>query len=289
MPNRPEGENPPKPPGPSASDQDTKAALKAAEAALEAAIARERANTDAVRRRITEVVHDIKNPLAALLANTEILRKESLGPLGDARYKPMAEAIHDSGQRLLDYCQTLLDDFLRDAQHRRDESSPDAPQDVPRDVDAAAMVREIVALNQALAAERGIRLEAKIAPDFPPIHTLPTHLHRALTNLISNAMKFTPRGGRVMVDAYVDKNKNAVVMIVRDTGPGLTASDILRILSRDGGTRSAHGEKGAALGLVNVVRLVREAGGAVEIASDKKRGTAISIKFPLDLTRPVAA
>ncbi len=271
-------------PNPEATIPELKAALKAAEAALEAAIGRERDNAEAVRRQIAEVIHDIKNPLTALLGNADILRKEALGPLGDARYKPMAESIHASGQRLLDYCQALLGDFLRDARNRNDEAAPEAPQDV----DAAAMVREIVALNQALAEERGIRLEAKIAPDFPAIHTLPTHLHRALTNLVSNALKFTPRGGRVMVDAHVDKNKEAVVMVVRDTGPGLTAGEILRILDRSGPTLSGHGDEGAGLGLVNVVRLVRQAGGTVEIASRKNRGTAISLRFPHELARPAA-
>lgn len=275
-------------PKPEPTIPELKAALKAAEAALDAAIGRERDNAKAVRRRIAEVVHDIRNPLVALLGNADIMRRELLGPLGDARYKPMAEAIHVSGQRLLDYCQVLLGDLLRDAQNRSGGAAPDTPQEAPQDVDAAAMVREIVALNQPLAEERGILLDAKIAPDFPAIHTLPTHLHRALTNLVSNALKFTPRGGRVMVDAHVDKNKEAVVMVVRDTGPGLTAGEILRILSRSGPTQSERGEEGAGLGLVNVVRLIREAGGTVEIASRKNRGTAISIRFPHELARPAA-
>lgn len=288
MPSKPETEGPPKPADSPAADRDLKAALKAAEAALEAAITRERDNATAVRLKIAEVVHDIKNPLTALLANADVLRKELLGPLGDARYKPIAEVIHVSGQRLLDYCQALLGDFLRDVETRPGESSPAAPRETPQDVDAGAMVREIVAFNQALAEERGIHLEAVVAPDFPAIHTLPTHLHRALTNLVSNAMKFTPRGGKVALHARLNAKKDAVVLVVRDSGPGLTTTDILRLLRHNNATRSEHGEQGAGLGLVNVVHLVREAGGEVEIESGKRRGAAVTLKFPRELTRPGA-
>jgi two-component system cell cycle sensor histidine kinase PleC len=276
------------PPKPPAHDKDPKAALKTAEAALEAAIRRERDNAAAVQRRVAEVVHDIKNPLSAMLANAEILRKESLGPLGDARYRAIAESIHESGLRLLEYCQGLLGDFLRESRQRQNMEAPAEGREAPRTVDAAAMVREIVALNQALAGERGIRLDAKISPDFPPIHTLPTHLHRALTNLVSNALKFTPRGGKVVIDARVDADKNALVLVVRDTGPGLTATDILRLLRYDSPTRSEHGEAGAGLGLANVVHLVRKAGGDIEIEAGRTQGAAVTLKFPHELTRAAA-
>jgi len=276
------------PPMPPAHDMDLKAALKTAEAALEAAIRRERDNAAAVERRIAEVVHDIKNPLSAMLANAEILRKESLGPLGDARYKAIADSIHESSARLLEYCQGLLGDFVRESRQRQSGEASAEGREAPKTVDAAAMVREIVALNQALAGERGIRLDAMISPDFPPIHTLPTHLHRALTNLVSNALKFTPRGGKVTVDAHVDAGKNAVVLVVRDTGPGLTATDILRLLRYDAPTRSEHGETGAGLGLANVVHLVREAGGDVEIEAGRTQGAAVTLKFPHELTRAAA-
>ncbi|OHC83762.1 MAG: hypothetical protein A3G73_09390 [Rhodospirillales bacterium RIFCSPLOWO2_12_FULL_67_15] len=269
-------------PKPDAADKDLKAALKTAEAALEAAIAHERERAEAFRLRIAEVVHDIKNPLTALLAYSNLLRNEALGPIGDARYKKYAETIHAAGQRLLDYCQALLDDYLRDVKRREAEETPISRQDV----DAAEMVREVVALHQELAEQRGIRLKTKIAEDFPALHTLPTNLHRALTNLVSNALKFTPRGGTVTVDAHVDENEEAVVVVIRDSGIGLSANEILRILGYEGGTRSEHGEQGMGLGLINVTRLIRQAGGTVEIKSGKNRGTAVTLRFPRELTIP---
>lgn len=270
---------------PHATDKDIKAALKTAEAALEAAIEREHERAEISRRWITEVVHDIKNPLTALLAYSNAIRNETLGPIGDARYKKYAETIHTAGQRLLDYCQTLLDEHLRDVKQRENEDAPLVRQDV----DVAEMVREVVALYQELAEQRGVRLEAKIAEDFPALHTFPTNLHRALTNLVSNALKFTPRGGKVTVDAHVDENKEAVVVVVRDSGTGISANEILRILSHDGGSRSEHGEQGVGLGLIIVTRLIRQAGGTVEIKSGKNRGTAVTLRFPRELTRPAPA
>lgn len=269
-------------PKPDATVKDLKAALKTAGAALEAAIAREREHAEDLRLRVAEVVHDIKNPLTALLAYSDLMRREALGPLGDVRYQKHAETIHAAGQRLLEYCEALLDNYLRDARRREAGDTPLARQDV----DVAGMVREVVALHQEFAAQRGIRLEAKIAKDFPALHTLPTNLHRALTNLVSNALKFTPRGGKVTVDAHVDENKEAVVVVIRDSGVGISASEILRILSQDGGTRSEHGEQGAGLGLIIVTRLIRQAGGTVEIKSGKSRGTAVTLRFPRELARP---
>jgi signal transduction histidine kinase len=267
---------------PPATDKDLKAALRTAEAALEAAIERERERAEISRLRVAEVVHDIKNPLTALLAYSNVMRNEALGPIGDARYKKYAQTIHTAGQRLLDYCQTLLDEHLRDVKQRDTEEAPIVRQDV----DVAEMVREVVTLYQELAEQRGIRLEAKIAKDFPALHTFPTNLHRALTNLVSNALKFTPRGGKVTVDAHVDENKEAVVVVIRDSGVGLSANEILRILSHEAGTRSEHGEQGAGLGLIIVTRLIRQAGGTVEIKSGKNRGTAVTLRFPRELTRP---
>lgn len=269
---------------PHAPDKDLKAALKTAEDALEKAIARERAQTETLRLRVAEVVHDIKNPLNALLAYSDRLRRESLGPIGDARYKQYAETIHTAGQRLLEYCQTMLDDYLQDAKQRKAGNDPNVPQVV----NVAEMVREIVALHQELAEQRGIRLEVKISEDFPALHTIPINLHRAMTNLISNALKFTPRGGKVTVDAHVDKNKESVVLVIRDSGVGILASDILRILSYGGTSQPEHGEQGAGLGLNIVTRLIREAGGDVEIKSDKNGGTAVTLRFPRELARPSA-
>ena len=271
-------------PAPRTKDKDLKAALKTAEDALEKAIAREREQAETLRLRIAEVVHDIKNPLNALLAFSDLLRRETLGPIGDARYKQYAETIHTAGQRLLEYCQTMLDHYLRDEERRKAEDDPNIPQVV----NAAEMVREIVALHQELAEQRGIHLEAKIAADFPALHTIPINLHRAMTNLISNALKFTPRGGKVTVDAHVDKNKDAVVIVIRDSGVGILASDILRILSPGGASQSEHGEQGAGLGLNIVTRLIREAGGDVEIKSDKNGGTAVTLRFPRELARSAA-
>ena len=78
-----------------------------------------------------------------------------------------------------------------------------------------------------MAEDCDIRLTSDVSTDFPKINTMPRHLYRALTNILSNAMKFTPGGGKIEINADVDEQEDAVILVVRDSGEGIPASKFL--------------------------------------------------------------
>ena len=258
--------------------------LAQAELALQQALGREEQVRNELRQVVAEVVHDIKNPLTALIGYSDMLKKEAFGPLGSDKYKGYAGTIHLSALRLLEYCETLIADHTTAAHDAAASASPDAFEDV----DTTAIVEEVVTMFQVLADQRDIRLDCSVPPDFPKLHTLPTHLHRAMTNLLSNALKFTPEGGNVTVGAEFDAEKDAMIMVIRDSGKGISGDDIMRILDPEVRTAGPHDDKSTGLGLNVVSRLIRECGGKMSISSKEQKGTVIRLHLPRSAPPPAA-
>jgi two-component system, cell cycle sensor histidine kinase PleC len=256
--------------------------LEQAELALQQALAREEQVRNELHQVVAEVVHDIKNPLNALIAYSEVLKTEALGPIGSATYKDYAGTIHLSALRLLEYCETLI------AEHTTAMEDASASPAAFEDIEATAIVEEVVTMFQGLAEQRGIHLDCSVPSDFPQLHTLPTHLHRVMTNLLSNALKFTPKGGNVTVGAEIDKEKDAMIMVIRDSGTGISGDDIMRILDPESRTAGPHDDKSTGLGLNVVNRLIRECGGKMSISSKEEKGTVVRLHFPRDGTRTAA-
>ena len=260
------------------------AALRAAEAALEDSIERERRLKEAVEQRIAEFAHDVKNPLNAMIAYSEVIKDELMGPIESEVYKEYVGILHTSALRLLELCQSILGKAPSEALDR--EAVPQ--EEDFQDVDMGRMIDEVATLYAEQARQRGIALETKVAPDFPLIHAVPQHLYRAMTNLLSNAVKFTPQGGKVIVDAHLDESEDAVVVVVRDSGKGIPTDQILRIQQAYETTVSSRGDKGTGLGLPIVSKLMAQLGGSMAITSRESAGTRVTLRFPRSMTRPVS-
>lgn len=247
--------------------------LHAAEVALEEAIRLQKLAEQKCYQNMAEVAHDIKNPLTAMMGHIAILRNEIAGPLGDKTYGTCVHALDSSSRRLLGICESLLGDDGEKAENEHPVTNINALSD------------EIIELFSVQAQERGIQLDAEIPEAFPAVSADPDEMFRVLSNLVSNAMKFTPRGGKVQLLAEVDENDNAFVMVVRDSGVGMTREQIREVLMEDShaSTLSPHGDIGSGYGLGIVNRIVREMGGRLDIVSSENRGTRVRIKFPSSL------
>ena len=263
---------------------EARTSLREAEAALEESIERERCLKEAVEQRIAEFAHDVKNPLNAMLAYSEVIKDELMGPIGSEVYKEYVGILHISSLRLLELCQTVLDRARSEALDR--EAEP-LQEDI-QDVDMGRQIDEVALLYSEQARQRGIALETKVAPDFPLIHAVPQHLYRAMTNLLSNAVKFTPQGGKVTINAHLDESEDAVVLVIRDSGAGIRADQILRIQQSFETTVSLHGDKGTGLGLTIVKKLMVQVGGGMTITSREGSGTRVTLRFPRLMTLPVS-
>ena len=128
-------------------------------------------------------------------------------------------------------------------------------------------------------------MSTDVSADFPKINTVPRHPYRALTNILSNAIKFTPGGGDIEINADIDQQEDAVILVVRDSGEGIPAQQIPHILQPYKTSVSPYGDKGTGLGLPIVNQLMLELGGKMEIHSEEQHGTTVTLRFPKKMTR----
>lgn len=247
-----------------------KQALFAAQGALEDAIKRETLMQKQHYQSVGEIVHDIKNPLTAMMGYLSLIRNEVAGPMNNEKYTDYFKTLDKSSERLLSICNALLGEYSEGQQQPEKEKK----------IDVGALVDEIRDLFAAQAKEYGVDLVAKVDPDFPEMQGDPQEMYRALMNLVSNAVKFTPTGGKVEIQTEVDPDDGTFIMVVRDSGVGMTIDQIKQVTTTNLTTVSPHGDIGTGHGLTIVNNIVASLGGKLKIVSTENRGTRIKMRFP---------
>lgn len=215
--------------------------------------------------------HELKTPLNAVLGFSEIIRDEVLGPVGHDAYRDYAGDIHKSGARLLSIINDVLDVSRLEGGLMTLEARPENLLDVS---EAA------IKLARALTHD-GRKVEIDIPVDMPTLHVDPRRIAQALGNLLANALKFTPEGGSIRLEARLDAQGGAVLQ-VSDTGIGMAAETIAAALEpfrQLDGTLSRRFE-GAGLGLSISKALAELHGGSLAIQSAVGEGTNVTITLP---------
>jgi signal transduction histidine kinase len=223
---------------------------------------------EAVRRDfVANVSHELKTPLTSIAGYAETLAAEAAAGTPAERF---ARTILENAHRM----QRLVDDLLDLA---RIESGGWVPR--PAQADVAALAREAWAPLAPRAAAGGVELGVDTGRA-PAVRADPDALRQIFTNLFDNALRHTPRGGRVTVAA--EPVPEGVRIAVSDTGAGIAPEHLPRIFERfyraDPGRSRAEG--GTGLGLAIVKHLVDAHGGRVEARSALGRGTSIVMVFP---------
>jgi len=220
--------------------------------------------------QLREIAHELRNPLNALTAIAEIFRDQRFGPLPGDRYAKFATLAHDATQRMLRLCDRLI---LEDPAARSVETAP-----------VTRVLSDIVELFGPMAAERGVKLALDLPASMPAILVEAEALTSVVNNLVINAIKFTPRGGRVTVAARTEPDADVAVLVVSDTGVGMDPEVIARSMAPGwAGMPSSvgvHGDSGAGMGLELVRRQVDALGGTLELRSRKGLGTCAIIRLP---------
>ncbi len=225
---------------------------------------------------LANMSHELRTPLNAIIGFTDVMGQQILGPLGNPRYLEYLRDINASGHHLLH----LIDDIL----------------DVARiEAGKVELNRIRVALKPLL--EETIRLVHKAYPspeheialegpaDYPDLFVDRHGLQQIVLNVIGNAVKFTPAGGRVLVLVAVPGDtEDGLQITVTDTGIGIPAS-ALPVLGRafeqvEKGLNRQHG--GSGLGLYITRMLMERHGGKLEISSEVGLGTVVRLSFPAD-------
>jgi signal transduction histidine kinase len=225
---------------------------------------------------LASISHELRTPLNAIIGFSEILKNQMFGPLGSARYRGYVDDIHGSGVHLLSLVNDLLDLAKAEAgKHELHEDNLD--------------IGEIAGTCQRLMAERahdaGVRLEVVDRLAGCLLRGDERKMRQIILNLLSNSIKFTPRGGLVTVDAGLAED-GGLQLAVRDTGIGMAAADIAKALEPFGQVSDVMTREtgGTGLGLPLTVKLVELHGGRLAIESAPGNGTSVIVKFAADRT-----
>jgi len=225
---------------------------------------------------LANVSHEFRTPLNGIIGFSEILAGEVFGPLGAPRYREYAEDIIRSGHHLL----ALINDVLDVS---RIEAGAMALHEEP--VDLAHAARECVGLVRQRAETKGIAVTTEVQAQLPLLLADLTRVKQIVLNLVTNAVKFTERGGEVRIEVAWTEAGGHVLRVV-DTGIGIDPEDIPKVLLPFGQAHRAftRAHEGFGLGLSLVHSLTEEHGGLLEIDSTPGEGTAVTVRFPPERT-----
>jgi two-component system, cell cycle sensor histidine kinase PleC len=220
--------------------------------------------------------HELRTPLNAIIGFSEVLGTEMLGPIGHPRYREYANDVHGAGRHLL----ALINDILDLSKAAAGKFELSCEEIAPADI-----VAECVRLTRGKAHEGGLRLTSDLASGLPNLLVDRLRFKQALLNLCSNAIKFTPPGGKVHVNADQTED-GGFVLAVRDTGIGMTPEQIPVALEpfRQVASPFARNAEGTGLGLALVKSLIECHDGKLEIESALHRGTTVRLILPPERT-----
>lgn len=250
---------------------------------LIAALEEEKLVSDEARRRaesankaksrfLATMSHELRTPLNAIMGFAEVMKAELLGPHANATYQDYAKNIHDSGSHLLHLINEILDlSRIEAGRYELHEES----------VHLADVADDCHRLLRLRAQNKGVQLVEDYEDILPEVWVDQRAIRQICLNLMSNALKFTPKGGSVVVSIKQNET-GGQTLIVSDTGPGIPAEEIPKVLQAFGQGSLAHetAEGGTGLGLPIVQNLVELHDGKFELKSELRKGTQAIVHLP---------
>ena len=248
------------------------AELEEATAISDEARLRAEAANKAKSRFLATMSHELRTPLNAIMGFSEVMEKELLGAIGNDTYREYAGNIYSSGNHLLHIINEILD------LSRIEAGRYDLHEETVRLTDIAEDCQRLVKIR---ADAKGLLLIEDFGPDLPQVWADPRALRQICLNLLSNALKFTPKGGRITITVGHSAD-GGLSLSVRDTGPGIPKDEIPRVLQAFGQGSLAHesAEGGTGLGLPIVQNLIQLHGGTFDLKSEMRKGTEVTITLP---------
>lgn len=225
---------------------------------------------------ISNVSHDLRSPMGAIKMYAEYLLKED--PNSDKllpKHRDILTTIMDNAMRLNVFVTNILDAAKIKAGRMEYHLRP---------VDLDAVARGVQTLFSIVAKKRRILLVADIPAALPKPLADPERLDQVIANLVSNALKFTPEGGRITLGARAAGD--SVEIFVEDTGSGISPENLAGLFQRfrqvDTAGQRARSIQGTGLGLVIVKQTVEGMGGRIEAASEVGKGSRFAVILPVE-------
>jgi len=215
-----------------------------------------------------DIAHDLRTPLTVISGYTESLRDGVLKPT-PARFETMYNKVQQL-KRLVEDLRTLS---LADAGELALNREPVSPW---------TLLEQSAAAYQHLAERQNISLQVRTGPQLPEINADPERMAQVFGNLVGNALRYTPDGGRIVLSAQ--RRARAVHLNVQDNGKGIAPDDLPHVFDRfyrgDTSRQQQNGESG--LGLAIAKAIVEMHGGEISVESELGSGTTFTIVLPLN-------
>ncbi len=209
------------------------------------------------------LAHDLGTPLHSIAGMTQLLLERDEWPPDTAR---KLELILQQTQRL----NTVIQNVRRATR---------LPEPHFESITVQRLLDDTLPLVEPVIQKSKVELLVQIAPDTPPLYVDNYRVQTALFNLIQNALEAMPHGGKIFVSARVSNDRQAIAVTVQDTGPGIPPSMMGKICEPFFSTHPGEGIRG--LGLAIVQDIVKAHAGSIDIQSQPRKGTCITLFFPI--------
>lgn len=226
---------------------------------------------------ISTVSHELRTPMTSIKGYADLLALGMAGPLNDQQ-KHFINIIRNNAERMVALVNDLLDISRIESGRLQLEL---------RALHIHEVVDQVVTALQPRAQNKNLTLTVGVPTDLPPVWGDPTRVAQILTNLISNAIQYTPPGGRITVSAQV--NGDMLEVSVADTGIGISKEDQKKIFDRffRANDPLVQETPGTGLGLPITASLVQMHGGQIWVESELGEGSTFTFTLPLAAARPL--
>jgi signal transduction histidine kinase len=235
--------------------------------ATSAALALDVARSEAREEFLAMLRHDINTPVSIALGYAELVL-ERLQAQGDDKLAPLAVSVVESLKAIGD----LVSNYLHMAAIDRGVHWLHF-----QETDLATLTTDVAERLRPSATEKQVTLTCTVCP--APVRADRRQLERVITNLVSNAIKYTPGPGRVDVTVSVDERH--AILTVTDTGYGMSGEDLTHVFTKYGRFHRQKGIPGTGLGLYLSKAIVDAHGGAIGVRSELDRGSTFTVRIPL--------
>jgi two-component system, cell cycle sensor histidine kinase PleC len=227
----------------------------------------------AEREAFSKLAHELKTPLSAIVVAAEIMKDQRFGAIANERYRGYTSDIHDNARHALAVINRILGDGRLE---------PAAGRAQAAELDLNMLAQSAVSAVRPLAEEAGLTLSGELHAQLPHVLADAMMVKQIVFNLLTNAVKFTKRGGVVRLVTGLGFDRS-VFVAVQDTGPGMGADEIARALDVNTPPKPERGQEGGlGIGLPLASGLAKANGARIEIDSAPGEGTAVALIFPKD-------
>lgn len=225
--------------------------------------------------------HELRTPLNAVIGFSQMMHMEMMGPIGNPIYIDNARVIEDAGHRLLSIVNDILDIAAVDITGSNMREGP---------VDLVELMNGLAVVAKGRAEVAKISLSVRPSTGLPLLYADGACVKQILSNLINNAIQFTPPGGRVTIGAH-NTDDGCVAVAIEDSGVGIAAADMDRVFQAFTIGENVFNRRyqGQGLGLAIARRLTELHGGRLALQSELERGTTVTVIFPRERRMDVAS